>query len=182
MNDELNQHISQFFDDELDNKVALNLLQKMQANPDLKDTLNRYATISHALKTDEFLPVSSDFSAKIARQIEHEAIYLLPPRKSAKRNYKITALAASVAIVAVLASRGLNNTVTPVETAATSQLAQAQQTPAKKIDQPVNTTQPEPYPLNARINDYLQAHNSSVYTDDQTDIRPLGKLTAYSQK
>ena len=72
------------------------------------------------------------------------------------------ALAASVAIVAVIAERSLEP---PFKAAATLQVAQ-----------------PEPYPLNKRINDYLQAHNSSVYTNGEADFQPLGRVTAYSDK
>lgn len=180
MNEELDQHISEFLDNELDYKSALNLLQKMQTNPDLKNTLNRYAVISHALKTDDFLPVAPDFSAKIAQQIQQEIVYLLPQRKpSAKRHYKSAALAASVAIIAVVASRDLNHSAPSMPPSTTVQLSQ--QTPAPKVDNP-GALKPDPYPLNARISDYLQAHNNGIYTTGETDFRGLAKVTAYSQK
>ncbi len=55
MPEDLNQKISQFLDNELDHVQALNLLNKMQLQPELQDKLNRYEAISHALKTDVFL-------------------------------------------------------------------------------------------------------------------------------
>jgi sigma-E factor negative regulatory protein RseA len=183
MNEELNQHISQLLDDELDGKVALNLLQKMQANPDLKGTMNRYAAIGHTLKTNGFLLAKADFSETIAQQIDREVTYLLPQRKPAKHAYKRVVLAASIAVVAVLASRSMDNSlVSPIQ--ATSPLQVAQQTPAKTAAPVVATitTQPDPYPLNARISDYLQAHNNSVYTPVYPDVIPLAKVTAYNQK
>jgi sigma-E factor negative regulatory protein RseA len=37
-------------------------------------------------------------------------------------------------------------------------------------------------PLNKRINDYLQAHNSSVYTNGEADFQHFARVTAYSHK
>ena len=165
MPEDLNQKISQFLDNELDHADALLLLQKMQSQPELQDKMNRYEAIGHALKTDVFLAVSSDFSAKIHQHIQQEAFHLLPQRKSYKRTYKLMALAASVAIVAVIAGRSLES---PFKAASPLQVAH----------QPL----PEPYPLNKRINDYLQAHNSSVDTNGEADFQPLARVTAYSDK
>ena len=103
MPEDLNQKISQFLDNELDHADALNLLQIMQSQPELQDKMNRYEAISHALKTDVFLAAKSDFSAKIHQQIQQEPFHLLPQRKSFKRTHKLMALAASIAIVAVIA-------------------------------------------------------------------------------
>ena len=165
MPEDLNQKISQFLDNELDHAEALKLLQKMQSQSELQDKMNRYEAISHALKTDVFLAVRSDFSAKIHQQIQQEPFHLSPQRKAFKRTHKLMALAASIAIVAVIAGRSLEP---PFKAASTLQVAQPQL--------------PEPYPLNKRINDYLQAHNSSVYTNGEADFQPLARVTAYSDK
>ncbi len=186
MNEELNQHLSQLLDDELDYQVALNLLQKMHTSPELKSTFARYATISHALKTDQFLPVPPNISENIAQQIAQEATYLLPQHKPAGHHYKRAALAASVAVVAVLAARGVNLPPLPATAPEATSLQVAQKTPAKPEGQTIANTalQPEdPYPLNARISDYLEAHNNSVYTGEvDVDFRPLTKETSYNQR
>ena len=165
MPEDLNQKISQFLDNELNHADALTLLQKMQSQAELQDKMNRYEAISHALKTDIFLAVRTDFSAKIHQHIRQEPVYLLPQRKSFKRTHKLMALAASVAIVVVIARLSIN---LPFKAASTLQVAQQQAL--------------EPYPLNKRINDYLQAHNSSVYTNGEADFQPLARVTAYSDK
>ena len=85
MNEELNQKISQFLDNELDHDEALSLLQKMQSRSELINTKNRYEAISHALKTDVFLAVDPDFSAKISEAIQQEPTYLLPRYKKPVR-------------------------------------------------------------------------------------------------
>lgn len=183
MNEELNQKISEFLDDELDHDQSLSLLEKMRSQPELSTTLNRYQAISHALKTDVFLSVRPDFSELISQQIENEPVYLLPRKKSIKLHYKKYALAASIALVAVLVGRGLNNNhaATPFNNPSALQVAQ-QQLPkqtSKPVTSPVKQKQPT---LNARINDYLQAHNSSVYTNGEADLSSLTRVTGYSQE
>ena len=165
MPEDLNQKISQFLDNELNHADALALLQKMQSQSELQDKMNRYETISYALKTDVFLAVSSDFSAKIHQKIQQEPFHLLPQRKVFKRTHKLMALVASIAIVAVIAGR---STDLPFKATSTLEVAQQQL--------------PEQYPLNKRINDYLQAHNSSVYTNGEVDFQPYARVTAYSDK
>jgi sigma-E factor negative regulatory protein RseA len=36
--------------------------------------------------------------------------------------------------------------------------------------------------INKQINEYLQAHNSSVYINGQANFQPYTRVTAYSQK
>lgn len=173
MSDELNQKISQFLDNELDPGQALMLLQKMRTQPELQDKMKRYEAISHALKTDVFVAAKSDFSARIHQQIQQEPSYLLPRGKPFKRAHKLMALAASIAIVAVITGRNPHNGG------------------GLKVDPPLQIAQQQPeqpanpageYPLNKRINDYLQAHSSSVYTSGESNSRPFARVTAYSQQ
>ena len=177
MPEDLNQKISQFLDDELDHHGALYLLKTMQSQPEFQDKFNRYQAVSHALKTDTFSLTKADFSKKIRQQIQQEPVYLIPQHKSFKRNHKKIAVAASILLFAVIASHNLNNTNQHPKAASTLQVAQYQ-TP-KQSDKPVDATQ---YPLNKRINDYLQAHNSSVYTNGEANFQPFARVTAYSHK
>lgn len=178
MPEKLNQKISQFLDNELDYGEALALLQKMQSQSELQDKMNRYEAISHALKTEVFLAAGSDFSTRIRQQIQQEPIYLLPQHKPIKRSHKLIALAASIAIVVVIAERGMNNNP-PEQLKAASTLQLAQQQPPKPV---VYAHQAEQAPLNTRINEYLQAHNGSVYTNGEANFQPYARVTAYSQK
>ena len=109
MPEDLNQKISQFLDNELDHVQALNLLKKMQLQSELQDKLNRYEAISHAMKTDIFLLTKADFSKKISQQIQKEPVYLLPQHKAFKPSHKQIAVAASIAIVAVIAGHSMND-------------------------------------------------------------------------
>ncbi|MDD2722436.1 MAG: sigma-E factor negative regulatory protein [Methylovulum sp.] len=184
MNEEMNPKISQFLDNELDYDEALDLLQKLRANPELTNKLNRYEAISHALKTDQFLNLSTDFSEKVSQQLQHEPVYLLPRKKPANRRfpYQWLALAASVAVVSVLAVRSLPHLGGNDKVPATSLQVAQQQTPKTLPNSPVDTPKTESeIPLNARINDYLQAHNGSVYANNP-NLKSMARVTTYNQK
>jgi sigma-E factor negative regulatory protein RseA len=160
MNKISNQTISQFLDNDLDTDDALDLLQDMHKNPNLAETLSRYEAVSHALKTQEYIAIRPDFLSGISAQLENEPSYFLPARKAKPKlafayNQKVLALAASVAMVAVLLVYG------------GKQLAQINQPAAM---QTAKVQVEDPYPLNKRINAYLQAHNNSVYTYGETNL------------
>lgn len=63
------EKISRFLDDDLSHDDTLLLLQTIKEQPELKDTLKRYAAISHAIKNDDFLWVSADFATRIKDEI-----------------------------------------------------------------------------------------------------------------
>ncbi|UOA08001.1 MULTISPECIES: sigma-E factor negative regulatory protein [Methylobacter] len=176
MPEDLNLKISQFLDNELDQVDALSCLKRMQSRPELKDKLRRYEMISHAMKKDAFLLIKADFSTKIHQQIQQEPVYFLPQHKSFKRSHKQIAVAASLVIVAVIAGRSINISNQSVN--AVTALQVAQNKPHQQPDKPVEATQ---YPLNKQINDYLQAHNNSVYTNGEADFQPYARVTASSR-
>ncbi|CAA9892302.1 conserved hypothetical protein [Candidatus Methylobacter favarea] len=182
MYEDLNQKISQFLDKELDYKESLNLLKKLQAQPEARNKLNCYETISHALKAHVFLTVRPDFFERIRQEIQQEPVYLLPQLKRPqhtqfKRNHRLTAVAVSLAIVAVITTHNINNTADNIKPASIIEVAQ-QRTP-----EPVSQkNEAEPSAINSQINDYLQAHNSSVYTNGEATFHPYARVTAYSRK
>ncbi len=183
MNDQLNQKTSQLFDNELPYDEALALLAKLRSDADLAQKWDRYAAISHALKTEQFVSLRPDFSAQIAARLEAEPVYLLPRNKPVKRNYAWLALAASVAVVSVVAVRWLPQLDhTSPNAPAPLQVAQ-QQAPQALPHSPVTTRKADTneQPLNARINDYLQAHNGSVYADNQ-NLKSMTRVTTYNPK
>ena len=70
MSDDLNLKISQFMDNELEHTDALQLLTSLNRQPELQHKLNRYAAISHALKSHVYLDVKTGFSENIAQHIQ----------------------------------------------------------------------------------------------------------------
>jgi sigma-E factor negative regulatory protein RseA len=73
------EKISRFLDDDLSHDETLHLLQTIQDQPELKNTLKRYAAVSHAIKNDDFLWIPTDFASRIQQTIhqtsEDESTY-----------------------------------------------------------------------------------------------------------
>lgn len=63
------EKISRFLDDDLSHDETLSLLQTIAEQPELKNKLKRYAAISHAIKTNDFLWVTDDFAARIQQEM-----------------------------------------------------------------------------------------------------------------
>jgi sigma-E factor negative regulatory protein RseA len=181
MSEDFNQKISQFLDNELDHNQALNLLNKIKLQPELQDKLNHYQSISNAIKTGDFILAKDDFLTKIQEQLHKEPIHFFPSQNSSKWSHKQIALAASIAIIAVIAGNGMLNLDLHSKIASNIQVAQYPQ-PQKASVPVAYANKSKQYPLNKRINDYLQAHNSSVYTNGEANFQPFTRVTAYSQK
>jgi sigma-E factor negative regulatory protein RseA len=184
MRDEINQNISRLIDDDLGYDESLILLDKIQTDETLKKKMARYQSISHALKNEEYLPINPDFSKNIFEAIQLEPAYLLPQRRQAKSNTKTYfAAAASALIAAILIGQNLqdrsvvgNNYQRVATTAAVNQSIPA------AIAQRGSEKEPQHHPLTAQFNDYLQAHNSSVYTNGEANFHPYAKMAAYGKE
>jgi len=74
----MTEKISRFLDDDLSHDETLLLLQTITEQPELKDKLKRYAAVSHAMKTDDFLWVPTDFAARIQQEIQQTSVDDLP--------------------------------------------------------------------------------------------------------
>lgn len=184
MVDELNQKISQLLDDDLSYQESLSLLKKMHAQPELQQQLHRYEAISHVLKSDNFVPVDAGFAQRISQSLQTEPVYLTTRRKTFKKSYaSISALAASVAAVALLVSQGLNQFSQPHM----MPLSQSQSvTMSANVDlqepQPTLDYSSEKELTRNRFIEYLQAHNSSRYIDGSVNLRPYARTVQYHQE
>lgn len=190
MHDDLMQKVSQFLDGDLPSEEAATLLRKMRDQARLADTLRRYEAAAHALKNDgAVVAASADFAASVSSRIRQEATYLLPATAQQqrgmrpspfKRSHKIAAAAASVAVIAFIAHTQRQQPASQI------QMARAEQTPGAVVKRApqaeVFTTLRDPYPVNQQINDYLQAHNASVYTNGLVDFQSYAQVTRYDQK
>ncbi len=194
MQEEINQQISRLIDGELGFNDTLDLLKKIQSDEILKHKMCRYQAISEALKADVFYQVSPDFSHKIFQKIQSEPAYLLPnllrqpdspnPYNSSQPNrHRWYALVASITIVAVLVGQSLRNEPTVNKEQTVTAMAVPQQSlPINTEAQPSKVTQQDKQkPLSTQFNDYLQAHNSSVYTNGEANFQPYAKVTSYNR-
>lgn len=180
MHEDSKQLISRLLDNDLERNEARDLLQAMRMTPELRNTLKRYEAIGHALKTEEFLIPDADFATRVSEKLHHEPAYLLPRRRANNvGRYKIYAAAASIALFGIITEFNIKKSADfavpavalkqPLQVAGAEPRSAAGQTPGRDS-------------INKQINDYLQAHNSSVYTNGQADFQPYARVTAYSQK
>lgn len=185
--DEVNLKISRLIDGDLGDDETLVLLKKMQSDEKLKHRMSRYQAISQALKTDEFYQVKSDFSHQVFQEIQREPAYLLPQLKSQspnqpqqgrlKRN-SIYAIAASTVVAAVLVGQSLRDNPAANQV----QTMTAMSVSPQPLPSSLTKKQPNRQPLNTQFNEYLQAHNSSVYTNGEANFQPYAKVTSYGQR
>ena len=183
MNNSLNQKISQFIDHDLNDDDALDLLETLQRDQNLENTLKRYAAISHALKSQEFLVVKADFSARITQEIQQEPYYVQPRKRAVTIRYPVHfALAASIAGLAILATPIFDNDFlfNPSNTSLPIAQKSSGQTLTASLSEHHFAQAHDKYPLNKRINDYLQAHNARI--DNELDLAPVTRVTHYSPK
>ncbi|GAB4271373.1 MAG: hypothetical protein Kow0065_20990 [Methylomicrobium sp.] len=184
MVDKLNQQISQFLDDDLSYQESLSLLDAMKMQPDLLQKLHRYNTISHALKSDAVVSISPDFTERVRQSLQAEPVYLMPRRKpSVKRYAAASALAASVAIVAIMTMRSPDSLKplqppiaqsNPITLAAAPNISEPKPTVAsQESEQKIKRT---------RFIEYLRAHNSSRYIDGSMAMQPYARIVSYQQE
>jgi negative regulator of sigma E activity len=180
MQDDMNQRISQLIDADLNNKDTLELLKTIRLDESLRKKMIRYQAISQSIKTGKFETVSSDFVQSITAKIEQEPTYLLPPKHSSPAKFKIYATAASVLAVVVLAGQVMWRSH-PANDAQAIALAQ-NSTQSKSFPFPNSTrTSVKGKPLNAEFNAYLQAHNSSFYTNGEAYYQPDAKVASFGR-
>jgi sigma-E factor negative regulatory protein RseA len=188
MADDINQKISCFIDDELKHNEALDLLKECQSNSTLKNKLNRYQTISYCLSSKKVLPIRKDFLGNVKQGISKDPLYFPAVNLQSKRSYKtFMALAACVSLIAILVTKSVEETPLKVNTVSSSTMAAITTRP--KIDQQktiklVSHTPQKPKQKNNhnnRFNDYLQAHNTSLYTNSTVIFQPFTQTASYEQ-
>jgi sigma-E factor negative regulatory protein RseA len=171
MQEQTNEKISLLVDDELDSQNALLLLKKIKEDEALQSVLRRYQLMSLVLKNEEsFLQVDSRFAEKIQQQISREPSYLLP-RKKPEINWQKTgfAIAASIVLAVVWL-------VNKIDTRSSSAYPQPE----------IAFIAPQPMQagvVNARFNDYLQAHENEVYFNNvERGPAVNARLVGYQQE
>jgi sigma-E factor negative regulatory protein RseA len=189
--EEVNQKISRLIDGELSYDETLDLLKKIQAQEALKTKMCRFQAISQALKTDEFYQVKADFSRKIFQEIQREPACLLPllkrqspyqPQTKQPKRIKMLAIAASTIAVAVLVGQSFRNDPSANHYQTITAMSVPPQQLLPSFSEPEKLKKNNRQPLNAQFNEYLQAHNSSVYTNGLANFQPYGTVTSYGQR
>jgi sigma-E factor negative regulatory protein RseA len=165
MQDKLNEKLSLLLDDELESQQALNLISQIKTNADLQGKFQRYQLISQAIKKQDAYPMDEGFVDKIQQRLRNEPAYLLPVKsRISPRQKAFYAIAASllVAVVWLLSSQ-------QQQASDLYQVAAIEpQTPQVQID--------------SGLNDYLQAHDNSVYVGHRNFPQAYTRVVGYQQE
>ncbi len=193
MHDEMNEKISRLLDGDMEHGEMIDMLKNIQADESLRLKFCRYQGIGQAIKHDTFYDVSTDFSRKISQQIQLEPTYFLPqvkprqdsplPLQPKQFDRKWLAVAASAVAAAVLVGQGLrqNPQTIGADSANVTAMTTAQPPLPASINQHKDPKPAQRQPKNAQFNDYLQAHNSSVYTNGEANFQPYARVATYKQ-
>lgn len=180
MQDDINQRISQLIDDDLNTTDTLGLLKMIRSDERFSNKMLRYQAISQSIKSGKFEAVRPDFLKNISNKIQQEPAYLLPTKKSSVSKLKVYATAASVLTVAVLAGQVLwQKQSTDNDKIVTVAANTAHNKPLEHRNTKQLTAKSKP--LNAEFNAYLQAHNSSFYTNGEAYFQPDAKVVSFGR-
>jgi sigma-E factor negative regulatory protein RseA len=178
MQNDIDQRISQLIDDELNNTETLELLKKIKHDDTLRKRMFRYQAVSQSIKSGKFILIKSDFIESISHKIQQEPAYLLPPKKSSTSKLKTYATAASILAVAVFAGQVFLQNQSANENKNLSVAAITTQNNPSEPNR-LKSASEKNKPLNAEFNAYLQAHNSSFYTNGEAYFQQDAKIVSF---
>lgn len=187
MQEDLDIKISMLLDDELDSEEALNVLSRIQNEPELRAKWLRYSAVRCALKGEAVVLSGNELFERISTAVVREAEVVKPvafSRKMVHQKLSATlALAASVAVVAVIIWSGIPASINSV-IQQSNQVALAvtpiQAPAAATAVVPVESGPDETQTLPKRWNDYLITHNESAYTSGTQAVMPYARVISYS--
>ncbi len=156
---ELRMRISQLLDSDLDGRGHSRLIDKLETDADLKAAWSRYSLIGDVMRSTGGQLADSGFAEKVSAMVAEEPRVLAPKlQKSAliiRPSIMSLGLAASLAVVAILVGKSVNDHAEVFQTASYDRpshfrvLAKASEAVENQAD--------------SRFNDYLVMHNESAY-------------------
>lgn len=167
-----NQHFSEslsaFLDDELGSNESFSLVSRLEKDPELGAKLHRFSVAKEFMHTPRPLIPDAGFIDRIHEALANEPVVLAPRAVRHKLREKVAtlALAASIAMLAVLVGRSLNQ-YSPLE--AGELLAQVE------LNAPTFKASMEP-----ELRDYLTMHNESAYLAGAQGMLPSIRLVSGS--
>jgi sigma-E factor negative regulatory protein RseA len=163
-----NEQISAFLDEELGYNESLSLMQRLQAESELRAKFHRFAMAKEVMRSTQPLIPDTGFVGRIHDAIAEEPVILAPRAIRSKFREKAAtlALAASIAMLAVLVGRSVNQ-YSPIR--GSELLAQ--------VDLSAPTVQASMEP---DLRDYLNMHNESAYLSGSQGMLPSIRLVSHS--
>jgi sigma-E factor negative regulatory protein RseA len=163
-----NEQLSAFLDEELGFNESLALMKRLQSESELSAKLHRFAVAKEVMRSGQSLIPDAGFVGRIHDAIAEEPIVLAPRAIRSKLREKAAtlALAASIAMLAVLVGRSVNQ-YSPIK--GSELLAQAE------LSAPAVQASMEP-----DLRDYLNLHNESAYLSGSQGMLPSIRLVSHS--
>jgi negative regulator of sigma E activity len=177
--------LSQFLDGELDQQQALSLLKVMKKNSHIEAKFLRYQVIGQVIRTETDICHPVAMVNRVNQAVRQEVIHFHPRKKSFRRYAKITALAATLAGVAVVTPYLVKSHKTiegrSVQMAEATQPRNNQQSVTlaashfrKPLSMQFNHTQQQ-------LQDYLYAHSNRVFVASDMAYRPFVQTASLNQ-
>jgi sigma-E factor negative regulatory protein RseA len=170
---ELRMRISMLMDSDLDGRDNPRLIDGIKSDPALKATWARYSLIGDVMRSSGPVVLADQgFAARVSAVISEEPTVFAPkalkPAVNMRSSIVTFGLAASLAMVAILVGKSVNDQVDIFQTAANSQTG-AGQAVAKSSDQADNLAE-------SQFNDYLVMHNETAYMAGSASMLPYVRV------
>jgi sigma-E factor negative regulatory protein RseA len=168
---ELKMRISMLLDSDLDGRENFRLIENIESNNELKSTWTRYNLIGDVMRSSgSGLLADKDFAAKVNAMIADEPTVLAPkalkPTINSNTRIATLGLAASLAVVAIIVGKSVNDHSEVFQTASQSQ-ATASQLAVKSSEQ-----------ADSQFNDYLVMHNETAYMAGSAAMLPYVRMAS----
>jgi sigma-E factor negative regulatory protein RseA len=169
---ELRLRISMLMDSDLDGRDNPRLLDRLESDPELKATWARYHRIGDVLRSAGKPLVGAGFAAKVSAMVAEEPTLLAP--KPLNRDLSVRpsivslALAASLAVVAVLVGKSVNDHGDVFQAASRGGPVSSKvalKAPALAESQ-----------ADSQFNDYLVMHNETAYMAGSAGMLPYVRV------
>jgi len=169
---ELRMRISMLMDSDLDGRDTPRLIDRMEEDAELKATWARYSLIGDVMRNQNAPLADSDFASKISAMIAEEPAILAPNAMKSKFSVRPSmvslGLAASLALVAVVVGKSVNDHANVFNMASQNKPTQTQ---VANIGPEVAESQAD-----SQFNDYLVMHNETAYMAGSAGMLPYVRL------
>ncbi len=166
--------ISRLLDSDLNGRECSRLIDKLEEDAELKAAWARYSLIGDVMRSAGGQLADRGFVEKVRARVAEEPTVLAPRLQksslSARRSLISLGLAASLAVVAIVVGKSVNEHVDVFQTASLDQQSQG------RILAGASETQAD-----SRFNDYLVMHNESAYMAGSAGMLPYVRLVGARQ-
>ena len=182
---DVDQIISQFLDNELDQQQAMTLLKAMKKDSQIEAKLLRYQVIGQVIRTETAIHRPVAMVDRINQALQQDVIHFHPRKKVLRQYVKAAALAATLAGVAIVTPHLLKQDKSldkrSVQMARAEQPGNSRQVVTlaashfrKPLSMQFDHTQNQ-------LQDYLYAHSNRVFVASDMAFRPYVQTASLNQ-